>query len=268
MKETRRTEFVEVTSLSPDKLSVGSFGASNVGKTRFIATMPDNHGEGFIGCIPLNRKTRRTLEREAIVNSKRILFPKQDFIRLAKPMELALMSVDATRAFYKEHLTNIRNALFTLVERKDVVSIAIDSGTQLSEDTLFSEYGRTEKILQRDRGAYNQDMKEILDVCQDKHFVITHESTGVYVNDKQVPGKSTWKGYGRLDFNVNIIVEHTFKSTPNVTVDKNDLEFGLHVRLCQDRPDLIGDKILENDDITFQMLALTIYPDSDVSDWE
>lgn len=249
MKEVvhQRPKFVELTDVSPDKLSIANYGEAGTGKTELIATMPDP-----IGVIPLDRKTRRTLARAKEKYGKRIFFPEQDFVRHAKPMELAMMKPEEAITYYTRHLNAIKDAIFTFAERKDIQSIAIDSGTQLWEDILFAHFGRAQRIMPRDRGAVNQDMKDILNSLQDKHLMITHQATEVWKNDKPT-GKFEWAGFSKLDYYVNVIVEHTYKAG----------EFGLTVRLCQDRPDLIGEKILTDEAINFEMLATTIYPDGD-----
>lgn len=255
MKELHaRTQFVELTGSSPDKLAIVNYGGAGSGKTRLVATMP-----GKLGFIPLDRKSRRTMERAAAelkLPKGKIVFPKDDFVRLGKPMQLALMDPEAQMKFYREHVNRIKDALFSLSEKPDVDSIGIDTGTQLTEDVLFANYGRDQKIYPRDRGAFNSEMKQILAAVSNKHVIIPHESRSIWKNDKPTD-KNEWVGWSKLDYNCNVIVEQT---GPPATL-KLDYKFGLTVRLCQDSPDLIGETILMDEDITFEMLATSIFPD-------
>jgi len=238
MKELhQRTQFIDLTGDTPDKLAIGTFGPAGSGKTRLTVTMP-----GKIGVIPLDRKQRRTIENAAAelkLKKGKIIFPKQDFVRLSKPMELAMMESEAAMKFYRD-------------------CISIDPGTQLCEDVLFANYGRDQKIYPRDRGAYNSEMKQILASIQHKQVVIPFESRPIWRNDKPTD-KNEWVGWSKLDYNVNIIVEQI--GPPHTA--KLDHDFSLTIRLCQDRPDLIGETVLLDENITFEMLATTIYPDGE-----
>jgi hypothetical protein len=256
MKEHSRVEFVALTGTTPDRLAIAGFGRAGTGKSRFSLTMP-----GKVGVIPLDRKTRRTLERAADemgVSKGKIVMPKQDFVRLESPMKLAMMSNDAAMAFYREHVNKVKDAIWTLAEKADVDSIVIDTGTQLSEDVLFANYGRDQKIMPRDRGTYNSEMKQLLASLQHKHIFITHEAKSIWKNEKPTD-KDEWTGWSKLEYNTNVILE--FTGPPKT--DKEKYRFGCTVRLCQDRPDLIGETILTDEDISFEMLATTIYPDGE-----
>jgi hypothetical protein len=255
VREThQRAKFVELSAIEPDKLAVGSYGQAGTGKTEFITSALEI---GNVGVIPLDRKTRRTLSKSQEKYSSfgnKIFFPPEDFIRHAKPMELALMNEEAAKKYYSDHIARIEDALFTLAERKDIAVIAIDSGTQLWEDILFKHYGRAQRIMPRDRGPANQDMRDLLNSLQHKHLIITHQATEVWKNDKP-SGKFEWSGWSKMDYYVNTIIEHTYDEKKN--------EYGLTVRLCQDRPDLIGEEIATDENITFATLGNMIYPDGD-----
>jgi len=254
----QRTQFVPLTGNTPDKLAVATFGSAGAGKTRLTVTMP-----GKIGVIPLDRKQRRTIERAAAelgLPKGKIVFPKQDFVRLSKPMELVMMDAEGQMKFYREHVNKIKDAVFTLAEASDIDSISIDPCTQLCEDVLFANYGRDQKIYPRDRGAFNSELKQIFASIQHKQVMLPFESRPIWKNDKPT-AKNEWVGWSKLDYNVNVIVEQT---GPPYT-EKEEYDFGVTMRLCQDRPDLIGDTVLMDDNITWEMLALHIYPDGEWS---
>ena len=252
----QRSKFVELTSGVPDKLAVGSFGHAGSGKTELIASALTL---GNVGVVPLDRKTRRTLAKAQEKYAKyghKIFFPPEDFIRHMKPMELALLKPEAAMEYYAKHVAKIQDAIFSLAERADIAVIGIDSGTQLWEDIMFKHFGRAQRIMPRDRGPANQDMRDILNSCQDKHLIITHQANEIWRNDKPT-GKFDWGGWSKLDYYTNVIVEHTY--------EERNGKYGLTVRLCQDRPDLIGDEILQGEDITFEMLGSMIYPEQEWS---
>lgn len=252
MREHTRTVFEDLRGNSLDKLAIASFGPSGSGKTRMIATMP-----GKIGVIPLDRKSKRTIERVAAERNLpkgKIIFPKDDLVRLGKPMTLMLMDNDGAMKFYRDHVNKVKDAIFTLAEDPTIDSIAIDSGTQLSEDVLFANYGRDQKIMPRDRGTYNSELKQIFVAMQGKQVLVTHEARAIWVNDKPT-NKQEPTGWSKLEYNVNMIIEHT--GPPDTA------EFQLIVRLCQDKPEFIGETILRGEEIDFPSLANIVYPDGD-----
>jgi hypothetical protein len=261
MKEIHRpVAFEPIRPDAPEKFSIASYGLAGSGKSRLLATLP-----GKVGVVPLDRKTRHTIERAAIelgLSNGKILFPKEDYIRHQAPMQVAMMEPDKAIEYYRQHVNRIKDAVFTLVERSDIDSIGIDSGTQLWEDILFSHFGRAQRIMPRDRGAANQDIRDILNSCASKFFIITHQAKEIWRNDKPT-GKYDWDGFSRIDYYCNCIVEQEF--------NEQRQEFYLSIRQCQDRPDLMGaagEHCLEGAAISFAMLALQVYPDSDLSRWE
>lgn len=259
LKRNELIEFAEAPVSYSEKMAVCNFGEHGTGKSRLGVTMP-----GRIGVIPLDRKTRGTIirDRQIINPTKKILLPKEDFIRHAQPMQLAMMTPEKSIEYYRKHVNAIKNACWTLAECKDVQSIFIDSGSQLWEDILFANYGRNQKIMPRDRGSANQEMKDLLASLQDKHLMITHRAKEIWKNEKP-SGVNDVAGFADMGYYVNVLAEHTRHPKSG--------EFHLSVRMCQANAALHGDagkNLLTGDDITFQMLAMNVYPDSDPGDWE
>lgn len=243
----KRVEFEALTSAPPDKLAIASFGDAGVGKTHFICTLPDP-----IGVIALDRKTRPRLLAVNRQYRKQLLFPKQDFIRHDQPLKVSQMSLEDSMKYYGDHLSRTLDAIYTLAENRDVQSIAIDSATQLWEDILFKHFGRAFRIMPRDRGPANADMRDVLNSCSHKHLVMTHQSSEIWKNDKPT-GRFTLSGWSKIDYYANVIIEQTY--------NEREEQFALTVRLAQDRPDLIGQTLLYDADISFDMLSALLYTD-------
>ena len=264
-QSTRRVEFFELDGVQRENLAICNFGDSGTGKTRLIATAP-----GPVGVIPLDRKTRATVERvrKDLFPDKKILFPREDFIRHGEPMKLAMMSPDESIKYYRTHVNKVKDAAYSLAERKDIKTIAIDSGSQLWEDILFANYGRNQKIMPRDRGSANQEMKDFLNSIQNKHLIITHRSREMWVNDKP-SGEFDVAGFNDIGYYVNLLIEHRLRQKPK----KGDGNFQVRVKMCQARAGLMFDdrdeiESLTDELITFQNIAVAVYPDSDFGDWE
>lgn len=291
MKEIHRTQFEPIGDSRPDKLAVGSYGLPGAGKTAFLCTMP-----GKVAIIPIDSKTRAIVEKRAEelkLPAGKIVMPKKDFIRHANPMLIAMLKprCDALPGesknldeklgypkccaihYYRWHIDNIRYACFSAAEDGSIDSIGIDGGHQLSEDAMFACFGRSLRIMPRDRGEYNQLMRDLLYACRMKHFCITHHAQEIWAgadeNSRKPTGRYDWKGWGELGYVCNVIVEHTHDDKRN--------EFHLSIRQCNDNPALLGadgENLLNSteawDDITFQDLAMKVFPQwaEEILRWE
>jgi len=278
MKEVAHPiEFVELTGGEQDKLSVSSRGEQGSGKTHFAATFPSP-----IGVVALDRKTRATIGKTAMEMGKKIIMPKEDLIRVGNPMQLAMLPDDCGKFkkpvfgsempdccsmhFYRWHVNRIKEAAFKFAEmpEKKCKSIVIDTGSQLSEDVLYACYGRNQKIMPRDRGMYNQEMIDFLNAVSGKHLLITHKEKAIWKND-QPTNESRSKGFGEIGYHVNVEIRH-YRGKKNKEGWK---PFYVTINQCQANASMVGEEqVLEDDQITFQMLAMLIYPDSSPEDWE
>jgi hypothetical protein len=266
----RRVEFFELDGVQRENLAICNFGEHGSGKTRLIATAP-----GPVGVVPLDIKTRGTIERvrHELCPDKKILFPKQDYIRHADPMKLAMMDHESSMKYYRQHVNSIKDAAFSLAERKDVKTIAIDNGTQLFEDMMYACYGRTLKIMPRDRGEVNQEIKNFLNSLQHKHLIITHRAAEIWrgPEGKEKPtGEYRLKGFSDMGYYVNLLLEHRCNEEK---WKEGEPRFSIHVHMCQARASLMFDdreeiESLTDELITFQNIAVAVYPDSDYGDWE
>lgn len=246
MKARSIVEFAELTLPAAEFLAIGSYGFAETGKTQFACTMPDP-----IGVIPLDRKTRYRLQRANEKYHKTLFFPKDDFIRHKDPLLVANMKPEEAMAYYADHVSRIQDAIYTLAGRDDVRSVVIDPGTALYEDMMFKHFGRAYRVRPTDRAPLNADMRDLFNTLQSKHLLITHQATEVWKADKPT-GRFEWAGWNKLDYYCNVILEHAF--------DEKSHDFSVTVRLAQDRPDLIGETILHNEDITFDMLEAVLEP--------
>lgn len=246
-------------SITAERLAICNFGEHGTGKTRLIATAPD------VGVIPLDRKTRGTIERvrKEISPNSQIWFPKADYIRHEDPMALAMLPPEESMKYYRKHVNKIKDACWTLADPKHPCrTIAIDSGSQLWEDILFANYGRNQKIMPRDRGSANQEMKDLLNSIQGKHLIVTHRSKEVWKNDKPT-GRNDVAGFADIGYYCNVLVEH----------ERNERsgEFSLSARMCQANAGLHGDagrKMLIDSEITFLGLVMKVYgEDIDIEEY-
>lgn len=270
-----KIELIEFDSAEIARVcTVASFGVRGTGKTRFAASYPEP-----IGIIPLDRKTRYTLAKEISQTGKKVIIPKEDFIRVSDPMGLAARKNDCdskkqmkygdpkpdccAKHYYRWHANRVKEAAFTMVNMpiSQCRSIVIDTGTQLAKDLLFACYGRDTKIMPRDRGEYNSEMEIFINTCAQKNLLITHKAKEIWKGEKPT-GQFERRGWADIGYHCDCEIQHLR--------DKKTGEFYVDVIVSQTNPALFGvygQRLLVNEDITFQNLALNIYEDSEEGDW-
>ena len=288
-------KFVPLSSNGQEKFSVASFGVWGTGKSRFAGTFPSP-----IGAVLLDRKSRYSISKAADEFGKTILVPDVELIRMGNPMQLAMMpdycnkfmdlpfgapppecfkngpTQSCALHWYRWHVNRVKEAAFRFAEMPDSQcrSIVIDTGSQLAEDMLYANYGRTLKIMPRDRGAYNQEMRNFLNGILSKHFLLTHQAKEIWKGegDNAKPsGEFRRKGWTDLGYNVNVEIEHYRASKRDAVDGIVEGEFLVDVTMSQTNPSLHGERgarLLFGEAITFQNLALKVVEGSEPEDWE
>ncbi len=260
--------FKPITYNGAYNLVVATDGKPRTGKSRFAATAPDP-----IGVMINDRNSRWTFAKHAKETGKKIVAPDKDFIRVEDPIKLATLSVDQAMAYYRKHVDAFKKEYFSMLADKTIKSIVIDTGTQLSEDVLFANYGRNQRIMARDRGAYNQEMKDMLVAC-DKNLIVIHRSKEVWRDDKPT-GRFERAGYGHISYEMNVCVQHYRDDIVHKKAcaesERGCVCFGIRITECQANPELVGsgdESKLVGRRVTFAHLAQRIFPDSSLEDWK
>jgi hypothetical protein len=236
---------------------------------------------GPIGVVPLDRKSRRTVEMAKAELGKVVMMPKVDLVTPINPMKLASLTPLCKGAvasninkpapmccashYHRHQVDKIKDAIYTLYGADSIKSIVLDSGTQFYEDMLFAEYGRSQRILPRERGAVNREMRDFYASLSKKNLYITHEARAIYKNDQKTD-RIELSGWAHTGYNTNVEIEFGV----NDAKEEGEGKFYLTVKRCQDRPVLqgvSGKQLLTDEEITFPHLAMQMYPNSDFTDW-
>jgi hypothetical protein len=254
-------EFETLKYDAPEHLFIGNFGRPGTGKTRLMATAPG------LAVIPLQRKTRPTVEQVIRTEypDRTVLWPKNsdELWKYKNPMELAMMNIEASKAFYRELVDKIKAAAWGLLEDKRCRTIGIDSGYALYQMIVAAHYGRSTRFS-AEKTAWeppNTEMRTFLESLSDKHLIFTTEAKESY-EGKVALGYDEPAGYKQIGYDANVLVEHKFSVEDGFTLD---------VKMCQARAALQGEEgqaCLTGEAITFQMLAMLIRPDSEPEEWE
>ena len=191
---------------------------------------------------------------------------------------------------YRDHLSRVKDLYSTLINNPDVRTVCIDTGTNLNDLVANAHYGKNFRVPTRDRGPFNLDMEEFWDLPGNrKHLIITHYTTEVWSPDtvdqsgRTVNGKPTgqWRldGWKHTKFKANVCLHHGKAQTAvdlrklekEMGLDQGDLPsptFYLRVYDSNANPELVSEgTVLVNDDVTFQNVAMMVYPDSRYTDW-
>lgn len=174
-------------------------GPERSGKTTLASTLPGRGTGKAQGWLPLDINTRATLEGIWKENGKPDWFqmPSADLLRKSLGIGTAAAwdsgdekVQEECKQFYQDHLSRVYKVYSHYVTDDDVVSIILDTGTQLVEDFTYAAYGRNSQIMPRDRAAPFQKFKDfvlssgdkhVAIVCWDKEKYVKNEATGVYV---------------------------------------------------------------------------------------
>jgi hypothetical protein len=253
----------DIASTVDDAIIMAIYGPEGSGKTRLLATAP-----GPLGIVPLDRKTRWTINKMAQeLGRKDIFMPPDDFIRHQNPIALSLMKEGEAQKYYGEHVKRVMEAAYKLNQHPDVRAVGLDGGAQLWEDILFKHYGRNQRIMPRDRGPANQDMIDFLSAMTGKHFILSLKAKEEWKDDKP-SGKLQPSGMTNMGYHVTVVVEMMCNKKYNPQVSHKDFQwqFSATIKHCQQDPMLQvpnDDNVLRDEMICFQSLAAMIYPDAD-----
>jgi len=219
------------------KLHVASFGGPRSGKTRLLASAVQATGEK-LGMITLDRNSIPTcLAMEAdnpldvagsIVYPSSPLFPVSDAKAALRAQMVATRAAkkkegDRTQAekdairlvkdTYKKVVDRVIDQVIAYAGDDGIGVIGIDTGEQLYTFMQLSDFGKLESNMQRNRGALNQDFKNIIKLCEDKHLIVTHPSKPEYKRrpgseEGEATGREVMDGWPQIGYNMSVLIEH------------------------------------------------------------
>lgn len=142
-------------------------------------------------------------------------------------------------------------------------TVVVDKATDLHAAAMVALYGRTTKIMQRDRGPINEWWTNFLHPFKnsDTNLILIHRWGEKYLNDKPT-GLSRSKGWGDISYHATMCVEMG-KDRKRDGLDK----FWLEILDCTFDTSIEGEE-LRGKLISFAELAMMVIPTSDESDWE
>lgn len=250
MKEIKISGFT--SDLTPgDKPTLSVYGAEGCGKSRLAATAPDP-----IGLLPLDRKSKRTFRTIAEQMKKKVITPKEDYLRPQDAIKISLLDSDdkgslaAVKKHYSDLYQRVMEDAMKLADHPDIQTIVVDSNSQFWDWILFSHFGRRNQIESYQRGAPNQDMTDFISAMKHKNLILLHRAAEIWKDTgevdkqnrkKQAPsGKFKAEGCSKLGYLITCELEMISKPK----ADNLDDKFKVRVRECQNNP-LIEGEVLD-----------------------
>lgn len=139
-------------------------------------------------------------------------------------------------------------------------SVLVDTTSELLDVRKIAEFGRTTQIMQMYYGGFYADFRWLVKQALDSNACVNfvHRMKKEYKND-QWQGDYVLEGWQGIVYEVQTYVEH----------DRSDdgTEFVTTIKDCGQDALLMGMSLV-NEENNFASLAVRIYPDSEVGDWE
>jgi hypothetical protein len=295
---TRPIQLVEAVADYQEPLIISVYGAPGTGKSRLLGTAPG------VGLLATENKARQTVIKTAAEFGRTVVMPDVSLNRTANPMLLAslpqtcivlgdavhknwtagaiqdemqkiaktitLTSPPPTccqRHYFRWAVNRTKETGYRMLEDDRIKTIGVDTFGAFVDDVSYANYGITGVIDPKEFGfAPREDMikeiREWLNNMSTKNLVLTHHSKEVWKD-----GKPTNKT--QPDGKFSKIGHYTSVACEMIVTDQ---EFGagryvLKTKDCQANASIIGLELLADEEITFQNLAMQVYPESDPDFW-
>lgn len=250
---------------------IGSIGRYSSGKTRLPVTGPD-----LTGIIPIDQKTRRTVENTMKELGKKfnrnILMPPVDFLKEMNPMAAARLNEEDSKEHYRTRVERVKEYALGLHAHPDVRLICLDTFAQFYQDICYAIYGRTGHKYKKldggksfqDRSDANQEAKDFIRALASKPLLLTNTEKDLYEGNKVV-GKTN-EGFKFLGNSCEAMIWHEANNAFDAEDENKNWKFAVTYIACQSNVELQGPdgrRYLTDELITFENVARAAFPDAD-----
>jgi len=172
------------------------------------------------------------------------------------------------RCYYRWFANRTKSVAYRMAEMDSIKTIVIDPFGQFVDDMLFANYGRNEKIMPLDRKSFNREVIDFLNSICHKHVILTHHSDQVWKDNKPTTKTKPRNSFSKLGHFLSVVIE--LVRDDDADASRGESTFQMLVKDCQPNVALIDHRtpLLVDGDITFQQLAVAVYPDADPEGWE
>lgn len=284
------TKFEELTGAIVPRMTVAVHARTKSGKTWLALS-----GPGDVGIVSNDANTKQ------IANKYKALHPEKkihyvEFLR--SPLSL-VDDINELKRFWIEY----RDAYYRMLEIKSIRTMVIDTHTVAWEDCKLAYVGRekpdlssevdpktgkptgtrfgTQKTIPRDLGEPKREIREMINAIEDKNLMLLMHADDQWKDDPTgkgfKTGKIVQKGMPGIEYlsqlslelfreeKTGTFVARMMSSTANA--DIRGREGALVFRNGRDVWEPSQDELI-NEDINFAMLGISVFPNSELSDWE
>lgn len=178
--------------------------------------------------------------------------------------------------YYRWHANRTKSVAYREYDHPGVKTLAFDTFGQFVEDLLYANYGRVENIIPLEKKVFNQEVRDFINAIADKNLIFTHHSAQIWQDNKPTSKWKPMSAFSKLGHYTSVEVRQwrtrdlsdgDFIRLKKQGIDPGEITYGLTVLDCQANPELIGQDLLFDEDITFANLAMRVYPDGDPEQW-
>jgi hypothetical protein len=147
-------------------------------------------------------------------------------------------------------------------------TVAVDGAAELYEIARLASFGRTEKVLERDYGPVNREMKMWVDLARNSNanVVFTHRMKREYQYIKETKkseptGEMVLEGWGKMVYECDLVVQHWVD-------DKEPIPDRYHstVISCGMNPELDGEDY-QGELNNFATIGQLVFPETTEDQW-
>ena len=286
------TQFEMLTGEIEPRMTMLVHGRTKHGKTELALKSP-----GDAGVISLDSNCKAIAAKYKLANPKKQIFYKE-FLRSP------LSQIDDINEL-KKHWQNVRKAYYDMLDIKTVRTVICDTHTQMWEDCKLAYVGKekpdassevdaqgkptgkqfgTQKTIPRDLGEAKRDMRGMINACEaaGKNLVLLCKADDEWKDDPQGKGFKTGKvrriGMPGIEYlsqcevevfrheTLGTFVARMLSSTANADIRGRQGSM-VFVPGKGDIWQPSQDEFIDSD-ITFGMIAISVYPSTEIEAWE
>jgi AAA domain len=151
---------------------------------------------------------------------------------------------------------------------KEARTVAVDGTAELYETIRLACFGRTEKVMERDYGPVNREMKLWVDLARnsDANVVFTHRMKREYQYIKETKkseptGEMVLEGWSKMFYECDMVIQH-WKEDSEPIPDR----YHTTVISCGMNPELDG-MDFSGVSADFPTIAQLVFPETGEKDW-
>ena len=146
---------------------------------------------------------------------------------------------------------------------REARTVAVDGGSELYETVRLACFGRTEKVMGREYGPVNREMKLWLDLARnsDANVIFTHRLREKYVNDKKTDQLEA-EGWKKFPYECDMVIQQWVEENEPIPN-----RYHATVLSCGMNPELDGQDF-SGETADFATIAQLVFPESSEEDWK